>query len=96
MKNIYKLLRSEGDDCLLVFLANNIIYDVYKRLSISSKWSSYLKDVDSFICPFQYSNDPKFEYTSMLKDAGFSNIQVNVINKVYVYKGLETFKGKSH
>lgn len=94
MSNIYNLLRPEGGDCLLVFLAANPIFDIYKLLSKSSKWSSYMKDVDQFISPLHYSHDPKMEFCSMLKDAGFSDIQVELKHKVYVYEGLEIFKGK--
>lgn len=94
MENIYNLLRPEGGDCLLVFLASHIIFDVYKILSKSSKWSSYMKDVDQFISLFQYSNNAKLQYSFLLNEAAFSDIQVEVKNKVFVYKGLKTFKGK--
>ncbi|KAM7351815.1 juvenile hormone acid methyltransferase isoform 1-T1 [Cochliomyia hominivorax] len=90
--NIYNLLRSEGGDCLLVFLATNPIFDIYKLLSKSSKWSPYMKDVDQFISPLHYSSDPKLEFSLMLKEAGFSDIQVELRNKLYVYEGLEIFK----
>ncbi|KAM7351816.1 juvenile hormone acid methyltransferase isoform 2-T2 [Cochliomyia hominivorax] len=60
--------------------------------SKSSKWSPYMKDVDQFISPLHYSSDPKLEFSLMLKEAGFSDIQVELRNKLYVYEGLEIFK----
>ncbi|XP_065356806.1 juvenile hormone acid O-methyltransferase [Calliphora vicina] len=92
LQNIYNLLRVEGGDCLLVFLAANPIFDVYKLLSKSSKWSNYMKDVDQFISPLHYSNDPKLEFSAMLKAVGFSNVHVELKHKVYVYEGLEILK----
>lgn len=94
MQNIFNLLRAEGGDCLLVFLAANPIFDVYKLLSKSNKWSVYMKDVNHYISPLHYSNDPKQEFSAMLKEVGFSDICVELQNKVYVYEGLEILKGK--
>ncbi|XP_005179560.1 juvenile hormone acid O-methyltransferase-like [Musca domestica] len=92
LQNIYDLLRPEGGDCLLVFLATNPVFDVYKLLSKSTQWSPYMKDVHRFISPLHYSSDPKMEYTKMLKETGFTDIQVDLKEKVYIYEGLETLK----
>lgn len=53
-----------------------------------------MKSVDLFISPFQYSNNAKLQYSFLLNEAGFCDIQVEVKNKVFVYKDLKTFKGK--
>ncbi|XP_013114871.2 juvenile hormone acid O-methyltransferase [Stomoxys calcitrans] len=92
LNNIYRLLHTAGGDCLLVFLAANPIYDVYKILSKSIKWSFYMQDVDSYISPLHYSPDPQKEFSQMLKEAGFENLQVELREKVYVYEGLEILK----
>ncbi|XP_037817110.1 juvenile hormone acid O-methyltransferase [Lucilia sericata] len=92
LQNIYNLLKAEGGDCLLVFLASNPIFDVYKLLSKSTKWSTYMKDVDQFISPLHYSKDPKTEFSAMLKEVGFSIVNIELKHKVYVYEGLEILK----
>ncbi|XP_073822305.1 juvenile hormone acid methyltransferase [Musca autumnalis] len=92
LQNIYNLLRPQGGDCLLVFLAANPTFDIYKTLSKSAKWSAYMKDVNRFISPLHHSNDPKLEFTQMLEDAGFTNLEVDLREKVYVYEGLEILK----
>ncbi|TMW51282.1 hypothetical protein DOY81_003668, partial [Sarcophaga bullata] len=92
LHNIFNLLKAEGGDCLLVFLAANPVFDVYKSMSRSSKWSSYMKDVDHFISPLYYCADPKLEFSSMLKEVGFVDITVELRKKVYVYEGLEILK----
>lgn len=93
LSNIFELLRPEGGDCLLVFLASNPVYDVYKLLSKSPSWSTYMKDVDNFISPLHNSTDAKLEFSLMLKEAGFKDLQVELREKVYVYEGLEVLKG---
>lgn len=95
IKNIFNLLKAEGGDCFLVFLASNPIYDVYKTLSTSNKWSSYMTDVEQFINPLHYLKYPDKEFSRMLKEEGFSDIHVEVKNKFYYYVGIENFIGKS-
>ncbi|XP_075150090.1 juvenile hormone acid methyltransferase [Haematobia irritans] len=92
LNNIYNLLQPTGGDCLLVFLAANPIYDIYKILSKSIKWQCYMQDVDSFISPLHYSEDPIKEFSQMLKETGFIDIQVELREKVYIYEGLDILK----
>lgn len=36
----------------MVFLASNPIYDAIRAQSRRSKWSSFIKDVEKFVCPY--------------------------------------------
>ncbi|ALC40009.1 jhamt [Drosophila busckii] len=90
--NIYELLRPEGGDCLLVFLASNPVYEVYKRLHSNPKWSSYMQDVDQYISPLHYSADPVEKFCQLISDAGFTYHNVELRSEVFVYEGVRTLK----
>ena len=69
--NISNLLKKNGD-CLLAFLAKNPIFDIYKELAKSNKWSEYMYDVNRFISPYQYSKNAADEFGKLLYGAGFT------------------------
>ncbi|XP_063619648.1 juvenile hormone acid O-methyltransferase-like [Cydia splendana] len=53
--NIYSMLVKDGN-CLLIFLATCNTYENYIKLSRTSKWNPYLKDVKTkFISPYHES-----------------------------------------
>ncbi|XP_053665457.1 juvenile hormone acid O-methyltransferase [Anopheles marshallii] len=89
--NIYQLLKT-GGDCLLVFLANNPIFDIYNQLSRSPKWSKYMYDVEKYISPYQYCENPASEIEDLLCTVGFQHYQIQVRDKLYVYEGLDNLK----
>uniref|UniRef100_A0A182X8H7 Ras-related protein Rab-3 n=1 Tax=Anopheles quadriannulatus TaxID=34691 RepID=A0A182X8H7_ANOQN len=89
--NIYNLLQ-HGGDCLLVFLANNPIFDIYNQLSRSPKWSKYMYDVEKYISPYQYCENPASEIEDLLCTVGFQQYQIQVRDKLYVYEGLDNLK----
>ncbi|KAH8352690.1 hypothetical protein KR084_005686 [Drosophila pseudotakahashii] len=90
--NIYNLLKPEGGDCLLVFLASNPVYEVYKLLKMNEKWSTYMQDVEQFISPLHYSLNPGEEFSQLLNDVGFIQHNVEIRNEVFVYEGVRTLK----
>ncbi|XP_053677136.1 juvenile hormone acid O-methyltransferase [Anopheles nili] len=89
--NIYQLLEP-GGNCLLVFLANNPIFDIYNQLSRSPKWSKYMYDVEKYISPYQFCENPASEIEDLLCTVGFQQYQIQVRDKLYVYEGLENLK----
>ncbi|XP_058066848.1 juvenile hormone acid O-methyltransferase [Anopheles bellator] len=89
--NVYHLLKP-GGNCLLVFLANNPIFDIYNQLSRSPKWSKYMYDVEKYISPYQYCENPASEIEDLLCTVGFQHYQIQVRDKLYVYEGLENLK----
>lgn len=91
VQNIHNLL-SPGGDCLLVFLAKNPIFEIYKELSKCKRWEKYMKDVDRFISPFQNAKDPADEFGSLLYNSGFSEFSVEIREKLFVYDGVEILK----
>lgn len=93
LNNIYNLLTSDGD-CLLVFLAENPIFEIYKQLSMDKKWAPYMTDVNRFISPYQYSANPADDFGSILYGAGFTEYSVVVREKLFVYDGIDVLKSE--
>ncbi|CAG9785604.1 unnamed protein product [Diatraea saccharalis] len=56
--NIFDLLE-KGGQCLLTFLGHNPMFDVYRILAKSNKWSCWLEDVEKFISPYHDSQVTK-------------------------------------
>lgn len=91
MKNIYNLL-APGGDCLLAFLAQNPIFEIYKRMATNRKWAPFMTDVQRFISPYQHSASPADDLSKMLYLAGFTEYRVVVREKQFVYDGLDVLK----
>ncbi|XP_067623344.1 juvenile hormone acid O-methyltransferase isoform X2 [Eurosta solidaginis] len=92
LQNIHQLLRHSGGDCLLVFLANNAIFDVYIELSKTEKWGRYMTDAMQFISPLHNSSDPGAEYSKLLQETGFVDFSVEIRNEIFVYDGTQNLK----
>ncbi|XP_014103132.2 juvenile hormone acid O-methyltransferase [Bactrocera oleae] len=92
LQNIRQLLRVSGGDCLLVFLANNPIYDVYLELAKTQKWRDYMRDVQQFISPLHSSSDPGAQFSKLLEETGFVDYTVDIRNEIYVYDGTQNVK----
>lgn len=86
-------MRPHSADCLLVFLASNLIFDVYEILSKHSKWSQYMKDYKKFVSPLHFSKDPSGEFSKLLNETGFQYIKVETRHERFVYEGLKSYKG---
>ncbi|EDS34350.1 juvenile hormone acid methyl transferase [Culex quinquefasciatus] len=89
--NIFNLLRAEGD-CLLTFLARNPIFDIYYQLSKTDKWKKYMSDVDRFISPYQYCENPSEEIGKILSSVGFNKYKIQIMDRIYEYKGIDSLK----
>ncbi|XP_005179568.1 juvenile hormone acid O-methyltransferase-like [Musca domestica] len=92
LKNIYNLLRREGGDCLLVFLASNPIYDAYMMTSRINKWSKYMFDVESKISPLQYVENPDQKFAEIMSEVGFSQFEVKLLHKNFEYDNFEVYR----
>ncbi|XP_031620775.1 juvenile hormone acid O-methyltransferase-like [Contarinia nasturtii] len=88
VRNFYKLLKP-GGDFLVLFVAYHPIYDFYKKQSKSKRWSEYMADVDEFISPYQYSENPAIEFRDLLTECGFSKVNVETLEKCYTFNGSE-------
>lgn len=94
-RNVYKLLKP-GGDMLLAFLAKNPVYDIYKLMSQSEKWATFMTDVDQFISPYHFSEDPVAKFDSLLSSVGFSKRNVELHKISYVFEGYNTLISIDH
>uniref|UniRef100_A0A1A9VS52 Methyltransf_12 domain-containing protein n=1 Tax=Glossina austeni TaxID=7395 RepID=A0A1A9VS52_GLOAU len=92
LENIYQLLRPEKGDCLLLFPANNTTFEAYLVLRKSPKWSSYMTDVERFIGPFCRTENLQEIFATMLREAGFTHIKVELRHDTYDYKTVSILK----
>lgn len=93
IENLYKLLKPDGD-MLVVFLAQNPIFEIYKQMSQNKKWAKYMTDVDRFISPYQYSKNPADQFSELLHANGFSNYRVEIREKYFVFEGIDLLKSR--
>lgn len=91
IQNMYKLLKPNGD-MLVVFLAQNPIFEIYTQMSQSKKWSKYMTDVDRFISPYQYSKNPADQFGNLLSASGFTEYSVEIREKLFVFEGIDLLK----
>lgn len=94
-RNIYDFLRPHGGDCLLVTVTYHPTFEAYRRLSQIEKWSPYMLDVESFMPQQMFSPDPKRDFIDFLQEAGFTDYQVEIRNKIFPYKSLNVFRSKN-
>ncbi|XP_004518574.1 juvenile hormone acid O-methyltransferase [Ceratitis capitata] len=92
LENMNKLLRVDGGDILLAFLATNPIYDVYLTLAEREKWRCYMKDTMKFISPLHLSDDPGAEFKKLLEETGYEDIAVQIREEVFIYEGTQKVK----
>lgn len=93
IQNMHKLLKPDGD-MLLVFLAQNPIFEIYKQMSMSKSWSKYMTDVDRFISPYQYSKNPADQFGKLLYSCGFTEYSVEIREKFFIFEGIDLLKSR--
>lgn len=93
IRNMYQLLKP-GGDLLVGFLAKNPIYDIYKEMSSKNEWAKHMTDVDHFISPYHYSENPADDFRKLLSSNGFTENWVEVREKSYIYEGSEALKSE--
>lgn len=71
LSNIFQLLQP-GGETLLVFLANNPLFDMYRNMSEKTQWSQYMEDVSRFIPVYQHKSNPAQIMADMAEDIGFN------------------------
>lgn len=93
IQNMFKLLKPNGD-LLVVFLAQNPIFEIYKQMSLNKKWSKYMGDVDLFISPYQNSKNPADQFGKLLSSTGFTEYSVEIQEKLFVFEGIDLLKSR--
>ncbi|KAK3914623.1 Juvenile hormone acid O-methyltransferase [Frankliniella fusca] len=81
-----------GGEFGLVCLARSPIYDMFRDMSRSAKWSKYMQDVHNFISPYHDSDRPDIAITKYLDGAGLQVIFCSCREKTYTYKSLDALR----
>ncbi|XP_047116014.1 juvenile hormone acid O-methyltransferase-like [Schistocerca piceifrons] len=82
-KNISKLLCS-GGETVLVLMSRTGLFGTYANVAKSAKWSSYLKDYQQFLSPYQLSDNLQDDLNINLQKAGLAVKTCNQQEIVYV------------
>lgn len=84
LKNIYDLMVDEGQ-ALMIFLASNPIFRMYRVMAQNAKWSPYMLDAEDFIPVYQDTTDPADEFGSMLLKTGFTIRKCEVVEFSFTF-----------
>ncbi|XP_037072316.1 juvenile hormone acid O-methyltransferase-like [Pollicipes pollicipes] len=75
LKNIRDLLNTDGH-AILIFLANNKIYEMYEKMSEYPRWQVFMRDWRSFVSPYQQEANPAQRFCHLAAKAGLSACRV--------------------
>lgn len=93
IKNIYKLLKPNGD-CILYILVETFFLEAFRKLD-KKKWGDWMKDIDTFISPYSQRHFPEEILKKHLANAGFSKIVLKERHPLPAYENIQDFKGIS-
>lgn len=73
LHNIHRLLEYNGE-AVLVFLAKNPLFQVYRKMARKTEWASYMTDVEKFVPCHQDHTDPATSFSMELDTIEFQVI----------------------
>ena len=85
LKNIHDLLEPRGH-AILIFIANNKIYEMYKNMAAMSRWKHYMTDWERFVSPYRLASDPVREFCHLAAEAQLEVCSVTAPWSTYEYK----------
>ncbi|CAO1315338.1 unnamed protein product [Diamesa serratosioi] len=91
ISNIYNLLKANGT-CLMAFLVKHPVFDTYLELSRSIKYKDYMNDVDDYVSPYHFVENPLYVINKYLNAVGFKKSHVEIKEKFFIYDNLEILK----
>lgn len=94
IRNVHDLLAPSGE-CVLAFIAQHALYDVFFELSERPRWAPFMRDAAKWINPYQKSTSPVDEMLAHLQAAGFSESAVHLLDREYVYENEAAARGES-
>lgn len=83
-----------GGDCLISFMTNNPIFEIYERLANDPKWSIYMEDVKKFVTPYQHSKNAVKEISDYLEKSMFTKYKVVERDRIFIYQNINILRGK--
>lgn len=91
-KNISKLMKPNGDG-LFIFVARNPLFDFFQKQAEKQQYREQLKDVNEFITPYQFTENPEKMVRELLKPFNFHTVKVIVKDFPY-HLHVDELKGK--
>lgn len=91
LENINSLLLKDGK-CLLVFVAQCPVFEMYEKMAENPKWQIYMKDVNEYIPRTQNMMQPAFHFTQMMEEAGFSNVDCTTLARSFAFSSTKMLK----
>lgn len=80
--------------CLLTFLVSNPIFDIYMELSKTIKYTKYMYDVENYISPYHFEDQPEKLFGKYLEETGLKEFHVEIKERVFVYEDINHLKCK--
>lgn len=93
LQNIHNVLKPDGN-CLLAFIANMAIFDIYEDMAQTTRWGKFMHDVDLYVSPYQHIKDPAEQARNYLEEVGFRDILVEAKPMTFHYNGIPHLKSK--
>lgn len=61
-------------------------------MAIAEKWREHMQDVKDYITPYQHSVDPIALVTDFLYESKFTDFQVEIKDRLYIYLDVDILK----
>ncbi|XP_035218879.1 juvenile hormone acid O-methyltransferase-like [Stegodyphus dumicola] len=84
LSNIQHLMQP-GGECLLVFVAQCPVFEMYERMAKMSKWQDYMEDVNVYVPDTQHMTQPSFTFSQMMEDAGIISISCSTLHRSFAF-----------
>lgn len=91
LSNIEYLMR-RGGECLLVFVAQCPVFEMYERMAKSVKWESYMQDVNDFIPNTQNAAQPAFMFSQLMENVGISSVSCTIMNRSFAFTSTKMLR----
>jgi hypothetical protein len=61
-------------------------------MSSYPQWAPYMKDVQKYMSPYQFIENPAAEFEKLLLLTGFTSFSITERDDMFVYEGVENLK----
>lgn len=91
LQNISKLLSTDGE-CLLVFVAQCPVFELYEIMSAIPKWKNYMNDAENFVPNTQHSLQPAFDFSKLMKESGLEVLDCETLHMEFTFNSIDILK----
>lgn len=91
LENI-KYLMKAGGECLLVFVAQCPVFEMYEILAENTRWAEYMQDVNNFIPSTQHSLQPAFYFSQLMQNVGLHVMSCETVEQSFTFPSVHVLK----